>query len=692
MKRSITRLSLFIFTFIIGVILIIPMSSAASDVDDVISQLEAIDTLQQIQNKRSSYSAGSKHYDIGTTNNSIITKHKTARAGYESYVADMFAKRAAAKEAYDALSDEEKTQINPSLVAKLNNELSTSFMTGECSVTPADNEYSFEAVSLGAGFGYEVSNHMISGSIPQTFILVDTSDNATTWSPSGKYVYGESNYILTYCCDKETGLEYGTDYKRVNLEDSNYFNETQAQYIRAVLENSYPFITMDEMKNSLKEGGMDPAFVDGLTRADLIAAVQMAVWSHANINDAAADGLEYFASIDVPKNTGIYFTPLHDYTNEIWDWLPGKRQRSLDTRAQYRVNTLGEYLCNLKPVEPTKDQIVISEVEVIRTELLSENEGVYKVTVYVSLNGGGDERDDLNITATTYTENEDGTLNITDSATAKAIPQENSYSIDVSVKDGDKLKVTIDGTQYLGKGVYFYDPVGGRDKSQSLVGVSEGPTYVKAERETTFSAPEYTIEASETFTIKNGEKRKLDVKPVPEVGAPDITYSSSNELIATVDADGYITALANGKTTIKAEFPNGVFVTVAVTVEPSSNKKHYIVFGKTEKIGLYSVSMDGGETFQAVFGNSNLVLEEGTLLIIRAIDVFGDPFTFYINGEAVIPDENGYVKVIVDDYMLIGALGIPVVAPDAEESLNFIQKIIKAIKAFFDMVAGWFKK
>lgn len=682
----------FIMVLILMFTAVLPCVYAEDEVtvSQVEEMLKGIDTLQQMQNKRSSYTA-SGHYDITTTNASIITKHNNARAGYESYVSDMFAKRAAAQQAYDTLSDEQKAQVNPTLAAKLSNELSTVLMTGECAVTPADDEYIFEAVSLGAGFGYEVSNHMISGDIPQTFFLVDTSNGATTWSPNGKYTYGENNYILTYCCDVETPIDYGTDYKQVNLEDSNYFDENEAKYIRAVITNSYPFVTMEDMKNRMKEDGMDEAFVDSLTRADMIAGAQMAVWSHANINDGAADGLEYFASIDTIKNTGIYFTPFHDYTNEVWDWLPGKRQRSFDSRAQYRVNTLGEYLCNLEPVTARKDQIVISEVEVIHTELLSEDHGVYKITVFVSLNGGGDERDNLNISATTYSENEDGTITVTDSAKQKAKRDHDCYSIDVSVKDGDKLKVEIDGKQYLAKGVYFYDPRGGRELSQSLVGMSEGYTSVRAEREITFNAPEYTIEAPDSFEIKNGEKLKLNVNVVPAVGAPDVKYSSSNEKLATIDPEGYITGIANGEVIITATLPNGNFVTVPVTIKSATGKTHAIVFGKTEKIGWYSVSKDGGQTFQVVFGNSNLVIEDGTLLTIKAVDVFGDPFTFYVNGQAVKPDENGYVSFKVNGYMLIGALGIPVEAPDVEESLNFLQKLVKAIKDFFNWIASWFK-
>ena len=170
------------------------------------------------------------------------------------------------------------------------------------------------------------------------------------------------------------------------------------------------------------------------------------------------------------------------------------------------------------------------------------------------------------------------------------------------------------------------------------------------------------------------------------------SYSSADPSIATVDANGKITGVGVGKTKIKVTFSNGQIRFIPVSVVAVSETSHYIVFGKTEKIGWYKISKDGGKTWQIVFGNSNLVMPKGTQLVIRAVDIMGDPFTFYINGKAVTPDENGYVYVDVQEFMLVGALGIPVIAPDAEESLNWFQKIIQSIKDFFAKIASWFKK
>jgi len=489
MKKKLRQLAQMSFALFLSITFIALPAHAAETTDDavqrVIAQLESIDTLQQMQNKRKSYTASGGHYDINTTNTATIAAHEAARTAYETYVSEMFAARIAARNAYDALTPAQKAQIDSSLVAKLSDSLPTVFHSGTFPVTPSDNAYTFETVRGGAGYGYEIGNHMVSGEIPQTFILVDTSSGETSWTPSGRYVFGESNYEVTYCCDVETGLAYNTHYKRINLEDSDYYGPIASQHIRAILQYAYPYVTIEEMKDRMKDNGMDEEFVDSLTRADIISAVQMAVWTYANAGDGAADGLSYFATIDVPKNTGIYFTPLHDYTNELWDWLPGKRQRSFDIRAEYRVNALAYYLCMLPGVEANENQIVISDVQITRADLVSGSGNTYQVGMYVYLNHGGTEADHLKVTATSYRPGEDGSPHVTD-RTALLAEGNRELQMSIRANSGDTIRVEVEGTQYLSRGVYFYEPEGGRKASQSLVGVSEGKTSVYAEEEFLF--------------------------------------------------------------------------------------------------------------------------------------------------------------------------------------------------------------
>jgi hypothetical protein len=68
-----------------------------------------------------------------------------------------------------------------------------------------------------------------------------------------------------------------------------------------------------------------------------------------------------------------------------------------------------------------------------------------------------------------------------------------------------------------------------------------------------------------------------------------------------------------------------------------------------------------------------------------------DEFDFYVNGERVDAVANT-ITVVVDGYMLIGALSMDVTVPDVDESLNIFQRIIRAIKNFFGNIGQWFEK
>ena len=206
------------------------------------------------------------------------------------------------------------------------------------------------------------------------------------------------------------------------------------------------------------------------------------------------------------------------------------------------------------------------------------------------------------------------------------------------------------------------------------------------------------ITAPDNKEIVLGQEDKLGATVNPEATNKTLNYKSDNESVVKVDDYGNLVAkgvgTANIYITSDANPDIRKVVLITVVDKPEGQGKHYMVFGKTEKIGFYEVSFDGGKTSQVVFGNSNLVVDQGAEILIRARNLDGEPFTFYINGQSVTPDENGYVHVTVDAYqfVLVGALSIPVIAPDGYEALNWFQRIIQSIKDFFAKITSWFKK
>ncbi|MDO4418543.1 MAG: Ig-like domain-containing protein, partial [Eubacteriales bacterium] len=77
-----------------------------------------------------------------------------------------------------------------------------------------------------------------------------------------------------------------------------------------------------------------------------------------------------------------------------------------------------------------------------------------------------------------------------------------------------------------------------------------------------------------------------------------LTWSSSDESVAIVDSDGYVKALTEGTTIIKASTTNGVYAECTVTVSaiPVSEVKFYpsddkwdITAGYTHKIEIFYI-------------------------------------------------------------------------------------------------------
>lgn len=427
------------------------------NVNIVIEKLNNIDTLQQMQNARSNYSDS---------------------ASYETYKTNMFNDREDAKELYNALTDEEKAMIPDELVLKLDENLDDYWVadyhpTMSRNIYPGDGEYVWQLVNTYRI--YEYSNHRNkAGNRAAIMILVDSSTNIGnpwTWQPSplnDLWKPGISNYELVYCTDMETYTVDGSHYKRTNLEAANYYSDENAKHIRAIVTNSYPFISIDEMKNRLIANGMDKSIVDKLDRADIIAAVQFAIWSYSN--NATSDDIEYGKTASI-SNDSVY----HGYSNEIWYWYNtngGSYVPEVDTR----VTALVDYLINLEAKEATLEQIVIDSIIVEEAQAIEDLGDTFNVSLRVKLNGIANDKSDIKLTATTSIDTVEMMLD-----------DSNDYTLNIKAKKGEEINIKVEGTQYLPDGVYLYDPEGGRDTSQSLVGISKGSTKISVEDSTIFN-------------------------------------------------------------------------------------------------------------------------------------------------------------------------------------------------------------
>ncbi len=202
--------------------------------------------------------------------------------------------------------------------------------------------------------------------------------------------------------------------------------------------------------------------------------------------------------------------------------------------------------------------------------------------------------------------------------------------------------------------------------------------------------PDYTINIPERIVVIIGQDKNAGISVSPSDKDIKITYASGDESIFTVDADGNIKGITAGKADLIITLPDGSvkLVPVFITAIPDIPTTHHICFGKTDGIGWYEVSVNGGD-FKPQGPNSTLEVPEGAIIVVRVQDMWiNDDFTFYVNGKKVQKDADDCITLTVDGYMLIGALSMDMEVPDVEESVSLIQKIINFIKALFNWIFG----
>lgn len=302
---------------------------------------------------------------------------------------------------------------------------------------------------------YQRSVHRIceGGFIPAIYNIVDSA---------GKQ-------YNVYCCDYEVNILTTGDkiaYRRLTLENSGYYDEEAAKKIRAIAFNSYPVLSLEEMKTRMDKAGY--TLNESVSEEQLLSGAQRAIWQYSNsdsVNNQAAYNFSLkikdgYADVIKPPE-GKYKESGRQYYNEINE----------------NVQKVYNYLMSLNGKEASPGGIVLNSVEA--TPLSTGAGGTADVLLKFKL-----ENDKHGGISITLNEKDDLTL----AANGKTFPSREwrdegngEYSVTLQgVTAGENIDVTISGEQYLARDAYFYEPVSGRHAAQCFVGVAEGSTPVFA--------------------------------------------------------------------------------------------------------------------------------------------------------------------------------------------------------------------
>ena len=302
---------------------------------------------------------------------------------------------------------------------------------------------------------YQRSVHRIceDGFIPAIYNIVD----------------GAGKQYDVYCCDFETGILASGEriaYRRLTLENSGYYPPEAASKIRAIAFNSYPVLSLEEMKTRMDKAGY--TLNESVSEEQLLSGAQRAIWQYSNsdsVNNQAAYNFSLkikdgYADVIKPPE-GKYKESGRQYYNEINE----------------NVQKVYNYLMSLNGKEASPGGIVLNSVEA--TPLSTGAGGTADVLLKFKL-----ENDKHGGISITLNEKDDLTL----AANGKTFPSREwrdegngEYSVTLQgVTAGENIDVTISGEQYLARDAYFYEPVSGRHAAQCFVGVAEGSTPVFA--------------------------------------------------------------------------------------------------------------------------------------------------------------------------------------------------------------------
>ena len=408
---------------------------------------------------------------------------------------------------------------------------------------------------------YQRSVHRIckDGYIPAIYNIVD----------------GAGKQYDVYCCDFETGILASGEriaYRRLTLENSGYYPPEAARKIRAIAFNSYPVLSLEEMKTRMDKAGY--TLNESVSEEQLLSGAQRAIWQYSNsdsVNNQAAYNFSLkikdgYADVIKPPE-GKYKESGRQYYNEINE----------------NVQNVYDYLMSLNGKEASPGGIVLNGVQA--APLSAGTSGAVDVLLRFELKNdrhGGitlDEKDVLTLTAN----------NQIFPCSEWKNEGNGTYSVMLQgVTAGENIDVAISGEQYLARDAYFYEPVSGRHAAQCFVGVAEGMTPVfargsfkideKTERLAYLSVKKTSNRAG-TYKF-NVYKAENDTKEL--INTVEITTAEANTCVASekilLPAGTYI---VEEEDAIKA----GYTLTVTVT----ANGEEYTV--NSEKVENPSVKV-----------------------------------------------------------------------------------------------------
>ena len=269
----------------------------------------------------------------------------------------------------------------------------------------------------------------------------------------------------------------------------------------------------------------------GMTEGEALLATQAAIWSFANGSLGAISGIDgpVVISPDWYRNHQIGYKKVEG--------------EPLDDAAGARVAAIYNWLMNLDADEEStvviNEKNFVEDVSLIVKDKVADHENnlddnedndVYHTDLNFTLAFIPGENDDL-LVQITYTDLDGKPVTVVrrlagENAEGQSYedirPEEDgSYvlkGLKLSENQDFDFDLRLEGTQYLEQGVYVYAPVGGRDVSQTFVGIAEGERNVDVSMGMTIK---FDVDEDNHVVAERHWHEEIDPEIDPEDPTPD---------------------------------------------------------------------------------------------------------------------------------------------------------------------------
>lgn len=363
--------------------------------------------------------------------------------------------------------------------------------------------------------------------------------------------YTGTVFEAAYCTDMPVDAK-NVGYQRLNLTDSTYAAE-HADKLRAVVLGSYPHIELDALR--LATG------LETLSMFEAITGTQLAVWKTAH--GETVQVTDFMGKTTAQSYANSDSGHKDEAKAEYNAYQSGTDEHK--ARVKSNIEALYNYLMALPEREATSNTVSVASFtkRTLDPTWTQNDDGTYNVTVSTTINvSGGD------LTLTAYVAN--GQY-----YTQKTNVTSGEYTLTIenipAAYANSTVTLSLDGKQTVEEDVFLLDAEGIRGVSQSLIAPLSGELPVHAEIK---CEPDRVLNIYKTEKDENGNRHplanisfnvyyvgsvedfrdgKLDIGTAPT--EDDIKkYGESSNLVGTITTD------ENGEGSLNLRTEDGVYL------------------------------------------------------------------------------------------------------------------------------------